>query len=217
MIFCSFRALTGQQEACVRPQASEQERLQRLFDATVAAAARDGWSCVRVQDIAPAAGEDPDEMSLRFPGGAGDILRRWLAATVDGVEAALRQDDLSALKVRDRVRVAAERVLGALEPYAGALRGALATPGNAAVGPWLWWRAADAVWSGVNDRSVDMNWYSKRGTLMAVFAATALVFLTPGGDWRAFLARRIEDVMAFETVKRRLAGRVSGRRAGGAR
>ena len=84
----------------------------------------------------------------------------------------------------------------------------LALPQHAALGARLLWETADTVWEGLGDQSDDVNWYSKRATLSAVYGATVLYWLgdeTPDmGATRAFLERRIDGVMQFEKLKGRL-------------
>ncbi|MGB4826204.1 MAG: COQ9 family protein, partial [Paracoccaceae bacterium] len=67
------------------------------------------------------------------------------------------------------------------------------------------WGTADAIWVALGDTSEDINWYSKRASLSAVYGATVLYWL--GDDstgheatWD-FLDRRIENVMQFEKAK----------------
>lgn len=57
---------------------------------------------------------------------------------------------------------------------------------------------ADDIWHACGDTSTDYNWYTKRGLLAAVYAATELYMLTdysPGyaDTWRS-LDRRLADV-----------------------
>lgn len=84
----------------------------------------------------------------------------------------------------------------------------LALPQNAGLGARLVWETADVIWTGLGDRSDDVNWYSKRATLSAVISATVLFWLGDESegfaDTRAFLDRRIDGVMQFEGVKARL-------------
>jgi ubiquinone biosynthesis protein COQ9 len=80
-------------------------------------------------------------------------------------------------------------------------------PHHAIEGAGLIWGTADAVWNALGDTSRDVNWYTKRTTLSAVYASTVLYWLgdTSAGDqdsW-AFLDRRIENVMQFEKAKAR--------------
>ena len=61
------------------------------------------------------------------------------------------------------------------------------------------------MWRIAGDTSSDFNHYTKRMTLSAVYGSTLLVWLNDTSEgWAetaAFLDRRIEDVMKFETIK----------------
>ena len=63
------------------------------------------------------------------------------------------------------------------------------------------------MWRAAGDQSVDYNHYTKRAILGSVYTATLLVFVNDDSeDWaetRAFLARRIENIMQFEKAKAR--------------
>jgi ubiquinone biosynthesis protein COQ9 len=70
------------------------------------------------------------------------------------------------------------------------------------------WETADAIWTALGDASDDLNWYSKRAILSGVYSSTVLYWLGDqsaghAATW-AFLDRRIEEVMRFETLKRRV-------------
>jgi hypothetical protein len=80
-----------------------------------------------------------------------------------------------------------------------------ALPQHGAQGAELIWGTCDAIWTAIGDTSRDINWYSKRATLSAVYGATVLYWLGDDSDgneatW-AFLDRRIENVMQFEKAK----------------
>uniref|UniRef100_UPI0018EF28EE COQ9 family protein n=1 Tax=Paracoccus binzhouensis TaxID=2796149 RepID=UPI0018EF28EE len=112
-------------------------------------------------------------------------------------------------RFRDRVAAAVMQRL-ALSDREMARAGAalLALPQNATLGARLLWETADTIWEALGDRSEDVNWYSKRATLSAVYGATALYWL--GDDspeqeaTRDFLDRRIDGVMRFESFKGRV-------------
>ena len=61
------------------------------------------------------------------------------------------------------------------------------------------------IWRTAGDTATDFNHYSKRAILVGVYGSTTLVFLDDQGDdlaaTRAFLGRRIDDVMRFEKLK----------------
>ncbi len=67
------------------------------------------------------------------------------------------------------------------------------------------------MWRLAGDTATDYNHYSKRAILGAVYASTMAVFLNDDSDGfadtRAFLARRIDQVMRFESWKYRRASR----------
>lgn len=128
-------------------------------------------------------------------------LRDWLAATPPA--------NLPEGRLRDRVAGAVWHRLTLVEPeLVRAAAATLALPQNAPLGARLVWESADIIWTGLGDRSGDASWYSKRATLSAVISATVLFWLgddSPGrADSRAFLDRRIDGVMRFETFKTRL-------------
>ena len=80
-----------------------------------------------------------------------------------------------------------------------------ALPHHAAEGAALIWGTADRIWTTLGDSSRDVNWYTKRATLSGVYSSTLLYWLgdhsADHADTRAFLDRRIEDVMRFEKLK----------------
>ena len=61
------------------------------------------------------------------------------------------------------------------------------------------------MWRLAGDTATDFNHYTKRMTLSAVYASTLSVFVNDESedfaDTRAFLDRRIDNVMQFEKVK----------------
>jgi ubiquinone biosynthesis protein COQ9 len=61
------------------------------------------------------------------------------------------------------------------------------------------------MWRIAGDKATDFNHYSKRAILMAVYGSTSLVWLDDDSagfaETRAFLDRRIDEVMRFEKAK----------------
>ncbi len=80
-----------------------------------------------------------------------------------------------------------------------------ALPIHTADGARAIWGTSDAIWTALGATSRDVNWYTKRATLAAVYSGTVLFWLgddSPGhqATWD-FLDRRIENVMSIEKVK----------------
>jgi len=80
-----------------------------------------------------------------------------------------------------------------------------ALPQYAPEGAKLVWGTADAIWAALGDTSEDVNWYTKRAMLSAVYSSTVLFWLGDTSEGHAetwaFLDRRIENVMQIEKVK----------------
>jgi ubiquinone biosynthesis protein COQ9 len=119
----------------------------------------------------------------------------------------LAATDLSAMRFRDRIAAAVRLRLEVVNDRELVRRGStlFSLPQNAAEGAKMIWGTADAIWTALGDTSADINWYSKRATLSAVYGATVLFWLgddSPGhqATWD-FLDRRIDDVMQIEKAK----------------
>jgi len=200
------------------PPAATDDPRERLLDAALDHVPFDGWSEASL--IAAAADCDLPLGAARalFPRGGVDMALAFHRRGDAAMLAALAARDLGALRFRDRVAMAVRLRLEAAEPDREAVRrGAalFALPQHAATGAGAIWGTADAIWTALGDTSRDVNWYSKRATLSAVYSATALFWLgdeSPGSEatW-AFLDRRIENVMAFEVFKGKFRESLPGR------
>ncbi|NIJ38775.1 ubiquinone biosynthesis protein COQ9 [Sphingopyxis panaciterrae] len=179
-------------------------------------AAFDGFGDAALIDAAARAGVDPDVARLAFTGGGRDMVDAWFADIDARMAAKWPAERLGALKIRERITMLVETRIDLISPARESLRRALALlalPANAPHAAKLGWRAADLMWRLAGDTATDYNHYSKRAILGAVYGATMAVFLNDDSenfaDTRAFLARRIDQVMRFEGWKhRRAAGRI---------
>ena len=173
-------------------------------------AAFDGWRSEAVAMAAAEGGIDPDIARLAFHDGAMDMIDAWFASVDARMAEALSTEQLAALSIRQRITSLVEARLALLADDREALRrtiSIMAMPQNAVHAARLGWRAADMMWRAAGDSATDLNHYSKRMTLAAIYAATLMVFIDDeSDDWaesRAFLARRIEGLMRFERAKAR--------------
>lgn len=178
-----------------------------LAPVIAANAAFDGWTDAAVVSAAEAEGIDPDVAKLAFPDGAVAMIDAWFA-NIDAAMLAKLTDRLPGMKVREKITALVEARLDLLAPDREGLRRALAIlamPQNAARAAKLGWRAADVMWRAAGDTATDYNHYTKRAMLGAVYGATIAVFLDDESagqaDTRAFLSRRIENIMQFEKAK----------------
>lgn len=174
-------------------------------------AAFDGWSEAAIEAAAASKGVDPDVARLAFPGGALDMIVAWFEEIDRAMIAAVSDERLGAMKIRERISAQVEARLDALAPNREALRRALAIlarPQHALRGAKLGWHAADLMWRRAGDTATDYNHYTKRAILSGVYAATITVFLDDESEGlaetRAFLSRRIDGILRFEKTKAQL-------------
>lgn len=179
-----------------------------LAPGIAANAAFDGWTAEARAAAAEASGIDPDLAALAYKGGAVAMIDARFADIDAQMAAAVPPEAIAAMKVRERIVAQVEARLEALAFDREALRRALAVlamPQNLAAAARLGWRAADLMWSRAGDTATDYNHYTKRASLLAIYAATVTVFLDDDSDahadTRAFLARRVEGLMRFEKAK----------------
>ena len=179
----------------------------QLIDAALPHVAFDGWSVATFDAAVEDAGVDPVVARAICPRGAVDLAVGFHVAGDQAMVAGLAGEDLDALRFRDRVARAVRLRLELCPDKEAVRRGTtlFALPHYAPTGSKLIWGTADAIWTALGDRSEDINWYSKRATLSAVYAATVLYWLGDESDGQAetwaFLDRRIDNVMQFEKAK----------------
>ena len=179
-----------------------------------AQAAFDGWNEEAVLAAAELAGVDPDLARLAFNEGPVDMIDAWFQAIDMQMAEKYSPEELAAMKVRQRIKALVEARLEALEPYREGLRRALAilaAPPHLRRAAKMGWRAADKMWRLAGDTATDYNHYSKRTLLSGVYGSSISVFLDDESkdfaETRAFLDRRIENIMQFEKVKAKVTGR----------
>lgn len=183
-----------------------------------AQAAFDGWSAEAVTLAARQAGVDPDVARLAFKGGAVAMIDAWFQSVDRAMAARLPADRLAAMKIRARITELVWARIETVAPDREALRRALAIlamPQNAIAATRLGWRATDLMWRLAGDKATDFNHYTKRMTLGAVYGSTILALIDDDSEGlaqtRAFLERRIENVMQFERLKADVKGRAEHR------
>ncbi len=168
----------------------------------------DGWSDGVLAIAAQEANVDAGLAKQAFPRGGIDLA---LAFHLEGdaeLVGMLAKADMSGLRFREKIALAIRLRLEIAAPHREAVRRGVtlfALPQYAAEGAKAIWHTADVIWTALGDTSQDVNYYTKRATLSAVWSVTVLYWLgdDSGGyaNTSAFIDRRIENVMAFETFK----------------
>lgn len=185
-----------------------------LASSLAAQAAFDGWTEKAVLAAAELAGVDSDLARLAFNDGPVDMIDAWFQAIDEQMAAKYSADELAAMKVRQRIKALVEARLDILYADREGMRRAvaiLAAPPHLRRAAKMGWRAADRMWRLAGDTATDYNHYTKRTLLSGVYGSTISVFLDDESEnfaeTRAFLDRRIENVMQFEKVKAKVTGR----------
>ena len=171
-------------------------------------AAFDGWNDKAVESAAMELGVDADIARLAFKGGPMALIEAWIGSVDAEMARRLPPERINAMKIRDRITaLVTTRLEIAASDREGQRRSLaiMAMPQNIAAAARIGWRSADRMWRLAGDTSTDFNHYTKRMTLSAVYASTLAVFVNDESenfaDTRAFLDRRIDNVMQFEKVK----------------
>jgi ubiquinone biosynthesis protein COQ9 len=182
--------------------------LDRLLDAALPHAAFDGWSATTFSLAAQDAGLTPDAARLAAPRAELDLIAHWSAQLDSAMLARMADADLASMKIRQRVTFAVQarlEAIGAHEEAARRARARLMLHDAGMLGAELIWATSDKIWAALNDPSTDFNWYSKRAILSAVYTSSLSAWLNDGepdkARAKAFLDRRIENVMEFEKAK----------------
>jgi ubiquinone biosynthesis protein COQ9 len=171
-------------------------------------AAFDGWSDAAVKSAAEEIGVDPDVAALAVKGGAMTLIDAWIESIDLELAERLPPEKLNAMKIRQRITALLATRMEIMAADREALRRAMAImamPQNLAKATKIGWRSADRMWRLAGDTASDFNHYTKRMTLSAVYGSLLVVFVNDESedfaDSRAFLDRRIDNVMQFEKVK----------------
>lgn len=178
----------------------------RLLQAALAHVPFDGWSEATFSAAITEMGVAEGLARALFPRGGVDLALAYHARGDAEMVAKLAVTNLFDLRFRERIAAAVRTRLD-LADRELVRRGTtlFALPQHAVEGAKAIWGTADRIWTALGDTSIDINWYTKRATLTAVYGSTVLYWLgDDSSDHHAtweFLDRRIEGVMQFEKMK----------------
>lgn len=187
----------------------------RLVLAALDHIAFDGWSMKALRHAAEDEGLDVNAPERAFPHGVSSAVDHFAALADRLMVQDLAERGLDNLPVQARIEMAVRVRLERWAPYQEAVRRALtvyALPQNVGGAAQATWRTVDMIWKAGGDRSTDINWYTKRASLAAVYTATLLYWLDDQsedfGDTWDFLHRRMSDVVAGIKLRRDMQGRL---------
>lgn len=159
----------------------------------------EGWSEEAARLAAGRAGLTEGEQALAAPQGVVDLIDAFFDEAEAAARTALAGEDLTGLRVPDKVKRGVLAWLAALEANREAVRRAASRgflPWSAGPALQRTWKVADMVWTAAGDASEDYNRYSKRGLLAAVLPAIVLYWADHPApeDLDGFITRRLANV-----------------------
>lgn len=181
--------------------------IRKLVKAATPHVAFDGWGVETFKAAAEDAGIDLLAARALCPRGATDLAVAFHRMGDAAMVQAIADADLDGMRFRDKVAEAVRLRLAVVEDKEVVRRGTtlFAMPHMAPEGAKLIWGTADAIWTALGDTSDDVNWYTKRATLSAVYGSVVLFWLGDETELHqatdAFIDRRIDNVMQFERAK----------------
>ena len=169
----------------------------------------DGWCADALLAGANDCGHDAEAVRVAFPRGATDAiaLHSRLAdqSMVDAFLELPEKPEKVHLTIRKLVLLRLERA----QPDKDAIRRAvsvLAMPVNAKLSAKLLYETVDSMWRAAGQRDTNFSFYTKRGTLAAVYSATMLAWLADNSSnldkTVGFLDRRLADVAQIPRLTR---------------
>ena len=187
---------------------SEQIRtLEKLLSAAKLHIPFDGWGDVAFNASCADADLDPQIARLYCPRGGLDLAIYYHRMCDQKLLEENKSREWGKARLRDKVGTLIKARLELVEEKELVRRATtlFALPQNNLTGLKLIWETSDIIWKIVGDTSNDINWYTKRTTLSAVYGAVVLFWLGDNSSesektWE-FVDRRLADVMGFEKFK----------------
>ena len=178
---------------------------QTVLDAALDRAPVMGWNARMVAAACKACGLSDGDRELLLPNGPRDLAALLWRRNDDAAFESLAGIDPTALKIRERIARGVSARLEASAAGAEAekrVAGFMALPTNADLALTLTWATADRIWRWAGDTATDWNHQSKRTILSGILIPAMTLRLFDGKEAAdAFVAARIENVMAFEKWK----------------
>jgi ubiquinone biosynthesis protein COQ9 len=182
----------------------------RLLNAALLHVPFDGWTKATFDAAIADTGVDAGLAQALCPRGAVDLALAFHDRGDSVMLERIAGADQDGMRFRDRITAAVRFRLEVVEDKELVRRGVtlFALPQYAGDGTRAIWNTCGLIWQALGDTSEDVNWYTKRATLSAVYSSTVLFWL--GDDslehtrtWE-FLDRRIDNVMQIEKLKARV-------------
>ena len=189
----------------------DQALKEKFINAVASHAIFRGWSNDSLKEACIDLDLEFRTLETLFPRGVLDVAVAFHRMGDRDMIKALESEDLSNLKMREKISFALKCRLNVIEGDKESVRLCMsffALPQNFLDGSKLIWGTADKIWNVLGDDSEDYNFYTKRAILSGVYSSVILFWLGDDSEgntstWE-FLDRRIQNIMQFENLKARI-------------
>lgn len=170
-----------------------------------------GWSEDALTEAAKNLNLEPFQEDVLFPKSLAGLASFYAEQLNEAMEKAFETNKPS--RIRDKITALVIFRLEAMQMHKEAMRRLnqyyALHPKMAANNAW---KAVDKMWQLAGDEAADINYYTKRTLLFGVYSATLLYWMNDDSEQflqtRAFLDRRISNIMGISKVKAKLASLV---------
>jgi ubiquinone biosynthesis protein COQ9 len=172
---------------------------------------KNGWS----DDILSVCSEDSvlssDEVRVFFPHGRIDLLKFWFSLSDSLMLKDLKEIEIENLKIRERIKIIIKKRLQRWVLYRSAIKKTIPLLLQPTYNQYIIFSLGvtlDLMWRVAGDKSVDFNYYTKRGLLFGVYSSTLVFLLDDSSEdfietWN-FLDRRVEEVLEIPKFKKNI-------------
>ena len=167
----------------------------------------DGWGDAALLAGANDCGHDAETVRTAFPRGKTDAIALHSRLADKSMVEAFLGLSVKPEKVHLMIRQLVLLRLEIAQPDKDAIRRAvsvLAMPANTKLSVKLLYETVDSMWRAAGQQDTDFSFYTKRGTLAAVYSATMLAWLADNSSSLdktiEFLDRRLADVARIPTL-----------------
>ena len=152
-----------------------------------------------------------DDIKVFFPHGRIDLLKFWFSLSDNLMLKDLKEIDIESLKIRERIKIIIKKRLQRWILYRSAIKKTIPLLLQPTYNQYIIYSLGitlDMIWRIAGDKSVDFNYYTKRGLLFGVYSSTLIFWLDDSSEdcietWD-FLDRRIAEVLEIPKFKKNI-------------
>lgn len=171
----------------------------------------DGWTMRMLHAAFKSADISSELLELYFPDGLYSLLIEIIDQFNNEMIKIINRDALSSMRTRDRIIYLVKTRINIASKHKEVIRTGISMflcPNMITDTTSLLWSNADDIWSLAGDKSLDFNYYTKRGFLGIIYAQTLMFWLEDKSEdnfltWR-YLEERVEWAIRMGGIKTKI-------------